>query len=804
MSLTLAEARARANEVTEVSYRLHLDLTEPTSGHFGSRTEVEFVASAPETFLELADATDLAVQVDGVRVDPAYDGQRIALSGLSTDGLATEVVVAARLPYVTHGDGMHTFTDPADGETYVSAYCGMDIAHRVLACFDQNDLKASLSLTVTADPGWSVLGNGRATSLGAGRWTFSTMPTMPVALFVVCAGPWRSVTWEHDGLPCGWHARRSLAAELQRDAPELRATTDGVLDHYAEIFTEPYPFDSCDQVFVPGLNWGAQENPGCVTYRDEMLPRERITDDLRTFRATVIAHEQAHMWFGNLVTMRWFEDTWLQESFADYFGYRVAEDGAGFADALVPHEIGRKPAAYVADERRSTHPVAPLAEDVPDVNAALTNFDSISYAKGSSVLRQLVTWLGDEAFLAGVNDHLTRHRFGNATLEDFVASLDGASDRDVREWVRVWLRTSGFDTVRVARDGDVPVLSREGIRPHRFTVTAYDDRLRPVDSRLVDLGDEPVRLDEWSGAVVVPNGGGETFARVRLDELSWAAVSGHLADVEDPLTRTVLWATAFDLTETGDLDADGFVDLVAAHLPREQHATLVRNVLQHATGRLLPLRVPAGDAAAVVDRLADACRAGLSAAPEEQVAVALTHGLAATSRDAALLHGWLDAGRTETGVALDPGMRWRVMHRLAEIGAADEAVVEAERGRDGSAEADLGAARALAARPTPEAKAAAWDALADDETVSNRMVSALARGLWSPEQTGLVAPYVAAYLERAPGMARRSAAFANVVGWSFPAVALDPAQLELLREALRGDVPTVLRRAWEDELDDRA
>ena len=226
MSLTLAEARARADDVSRVSYRLHLDLTDPTSGRFGSRTEVGFVASAPETFLELADATDLTVQVDGVRVEPAYDGQRIALSGLATGGRPTEVVVTARLPYVTHGDGMHTFTDPADGETYVSAYCGMDIAHRVLACFDQNDLKASLTLTVTADPAWTVLGNGRATSLGAGRWTFSPMPTMPVALFVVCAGPWHSVTWEHDGLPCGWHARRSLAAELDRDAPELRTTTE--------------------------------------------------------------------------------------------------------------------------------------------------------------------------------------------------------------------------------------------------------------------------------------------------------------------------------------------------------------------------------------------------------------------------------------------------------------------------------------------------------------------------------------------------------------------------------------------------
>ena len=663
-SLTLAEARTRVDQVAAPSYDIHLDLTDPAAGTFGSRSTVRFTPTATATFLELADADAVRVTVDGSPLEAAYDAGRIALTGLAP-GVVTEVTVEARLPYVTHGDGMHTFTDPADGETYVSAYCGMDIAHRVFAAFDQNDLKGPLTLSVTADPAWTVLGNGRSTTAGDGHWTFTPTPPVPVALFVVCAGPWHSVTWDHDGLPCGWHARRSLAADLDRDADELRRTTDAVLDHLATLFTEPYPFDSCDQIFVPGLNWGAQENPGCVTYRDELLPRERTSDHLRGFRATVIAHEQAHMWFGNLVTMRWFEDTWLQESFADYLGYRVADDGAGFTGAQARHEISRKPDAYVADERRSTHPVAPLAEEVPDVDAALANFDSISYAKGNSVLRQLATWLGDDAFLAGLNHHLTRHRFGNATLADFLAALDDASDRDVRGWADVWLRTAGFDTVRVARDGEVPVLVREGVRPHRFTVAAYDEQLRPLGQRLVDLADAPVRLDDWPGAVVVPNARGESFVRVRLDEASAQAVRAHLSEVTDDLVRSVLWAAALDLTETGDADAQAHLGLVRRHLPHESDPTVVAGVVSHALRRLVPLRVPAAGAGGAVGQVAATCLAGLEREPAEPIAVAYTEALSVTSADPDLLRTWLTDGRTGWGTTLDPRLRWRVLGRLA-------------------------------------------------------------------------------------------------------------------------------------------
>jgi len=811
VSLTLAEARARAASISDVSYEIDLDLSDHASGTFGCTTTVRFRTRAPETFLELTAATDLTVSVDGVALPAdltgsSYDGRRLRLSGLGGD---TVVTVAARVPYVTDGDGMYLFTDPADGETYASAYCGMDIAQRVFACFDQNDLKATVALSVTADPTWTVVANGRVSDHDAdtGRWRFATTEVFAIPMFVVCAGPWHSRTWEHAGLLFGWHARRSLAAELDRDFEELRGTTTACFDHYATLFTEPMPYDSYDQAFVPGQNWGALESPGCVTYRDELLPRGRVTDLLRSQRGAIIAHEMAHMWFGNLVTMTWWEDTWLQESFADYMGYRVAADGAGFAGVLLQHELLRKPTAYQADERRSTHPVAPEAEDVPDVDAASNNFDAISYSKGNSVLRQLVTWLGDEAFLAGVNAYLGAHRLGNGTLADFMAALDTASDRDVLGWVQAWLRTSGFDTIRVTRDGDVPVVSRDGSRPHRLRLTSYDvgpgAELVERESRLVDVAAEPVRLESWAGLVVVPNSHGETFARVVPDAESWPALLAGLSSIDDDLVRAIVWTTAFDLVHTGRLVVDDFLDLVSRHLPHERHVTAVAAVLTRTLDVVVPHRVPSEAAAAAIDRVADACARGAAATTEDQLRVELTRGLARTSRDTALLRDWLSAGVTDQGVDLDVALRWRVLHRLAEIGALEAEEIEAERAADGTIDGELGAARALAARPTVAAKDAAWAALAEDDQVSNRRFEALTGGLWSPEQAALLAPYVAAYWQVSPGIAeRRGQAFSQVVHRAFPALALTDDQVADLEQALAGDLPSVLRRGWEDRLDD--
>ncbi|WP_028652947.1 aminopeptidase N [Nocardioides halotolerans] len=797
-SLTLAEARARAAQLSEVSYDLEIDLTDTTT--FASRSVVRFASSAPETFLELHHGQDVMVTVNGTVVAAAYDGARIALDGLLTGtGERNEVVVEARLPYVTDGDGMHTFTDPADGERYVSAYVGIDITQRVFACFDQVDLKAPIALRVVADPSWTVVSNGRLVAAQGGAWEFAPTPPIPIDLFVLCAGPWHSRTFEHAGIPMGWHARASLAGELDRELDELRTITEQCFDHYAGLFDEPFPFDTYDQVFVPGLNWGAMENPGCVTYRDELLPRGRTTEVERRDRAMVIAHEMSHMWFGDLVTQTWWEDIWLNESFAEYMGFRVSEEAAGFAGSWVGFQVSHKPRALVADRRRSTHPVAPLPEDVPDVDTASTNFDAISYVKGASALRQLVTWTGDDDFLSGVNAHLTRHRWGNAQLADLIAALDDASPRDVRHWAELWLRRSGHDTIRVERDGDVPVLVRDGVRPHRFLVTAYDDTLVEVGRELVDLHDEPVRLQDWSGRVVVPNAHGETFARLQLDERSWAAVEKHLGAVRDDLARSVLWATAIDAVATRDVSPERYLTLVDRHLPAERHVSLVTAVVEETLAAVVPRRVPATRAVAAHALVAAACRAGLRSGGDP---VAFTGGLARTGRDAEELRRWLAAGRTDHGVPLDPQLRWRVVQRLAALGELDATAIEDERRRDGTSTGDLGAAAARAARPVAAAKEAAWAALTEED-ISNRLFSAVASGLWQAEQAELVAAYLPRYLDAGPRWAARGPAFSAVVGQAFPSFHLDDAQLGLLRDALAGDVPTVLRRAWEDALDDR-
>ena len=807
-SLTLTEARARAAQLSDVAYDVSLDLSDPGRRTFRSCTTVRFRSSGTSTFLELTAGTELTVRVNGVMVDASYDGARILLEHLNsgTGEPPNEVVVDARLPYVTDGEGMHRAVDPADGETYVGAYLGMDIAQKVYACFDQNDLKAPISTSVAADPGWTVLANGLTlvdgAAAGDGRWAFAATPPIPPALFVLAAGPWASRRWEHGGLPFGWHARASLAAELERDIEELRAVTDSCFDHFAGMFDEPYPFDSYDQVFVPGLNWGAQEMPGCVTYRDELLPRGQVPGDVRVLRASVIAHEMSHMWFGDLMTMTWWEDTWLQESFADYMGYRVAADAAGFDGAQVAHEITQKPAAYVADQRRSTHPVAPDPEDVPDVDSAATIFDAISYAKGNSVLRQLATWLGDETFLRGVNTHLTRHRFGNATLADFVDDLDEATDRDVRSWVDVWLRRSGFDTLRVERDGDLPVLHRDGIRPHRVRVTAYDDDLIETQSVLVDVADEPVPLPEFAGRVVVPNAHGETFARIVLDDRSREAVEAGLCGIDDDLVRAVVWTMLFDRAQTRDVSAGAFVDLAARHLPGERSATIVTAVVNHILGRVVPLRLPAAEAAEVLGWVAAACATGLSRATSPELALAFAHGVAAASHDIETLAGWLEAGHVGD-LPLPPALRWRLVRRLAELGAFDAERIEAERRRDPGTDAEVGAAVALASRPAVDAKEAAWTAAADP-AVGNRAFSAHLGGLWSAEQTDLLAPYVERYLLEAPRWAARGQGFAQVVGRARPALALTPAHVALLDEALTADLPTVLHRQWQDWRDDLA
>ncbi|QBX54645.1 aminopeptidase N [Nocardioides seonyuensis] len=801
MSLTLHEARERAALITDVETVVHLDLT--STADFAVEATLTFGCTEPgaSSFLELAGASD--VTLDG---EPApYDGRRIALHDLAA---RNEVRVTARLPYVTDGDSMTVTIDPADGERYVCGFTAMDIAQKVIPCFDQPDLKTTFTVSVTAPSHWTVLANGVLAGREPGEqgdtWLFAPTPRVSSYLFFVAGGPWVSVTWDEPyapapggTLPFGWHARASQERELRRDADELRRITSTCFQHYTSVFDEPYAFGDYQQVFTPGLNWGAMEFPGCVAFRDQLLTQGTPTALDRQYTASVIAHEMAHMWFGDLVTMRWWEDTWLNESFADFMGYDVAGTAAGYTDSWTDAALTRKPTGYAADRRRSTHLIAEDPEKLVDVDTAFANFDMITYAKGNAVLRQLGVWLGED-FLAGVNRHLSAHAFGNATLADFLDALDSSTDRDVRAWADAWLRTTGFDTIHVTRDGDVPVLVREGSRPHRLSVAAYDDSMRLLEAVLVDLADEPVRLKGFAGRVVVPNAGDETFASLRLDDHSWTAVEAGLSDLESPLTRAVLWWTAIDRVQARELDLDRILDLADTHLRPERHPVVLEAVLGFLQALVRRYATPE-QVGGLLERVSGIARAALDSG-DPALAPGASRALAATSHDRDALVAWL--GEHD----VDQEVRWAVVHRLAALG--DDSHVAAEQERDRSVSGHHAALAARAAVPTPEAKAEAWSLLMGG-TLSNHEFTAVASGFWDWEQAALVEPYVERHLTEGLALARESGqAMSRIVGRAgFPWLPLPDAVRRSLRARLAEvleteDVPTVLARTWNDALDD--
>ena len=801
MPLTLSDARARAATVRDVSYRLHLDLGGEEG--FGSRSLVRFAAEpGTSTFLDLQHAHEVRVRLNGTALDPGcYRDERVHLDDLAADN---EVVVEARMPYVTDGDGMNRFVDPADGQVYLGCYGGMDVARRVFACFDQPDLKAPFTVSVTGRPGWTVLSNGTTDGPDhAGTWTFTPTPPMATYLVAVCAGTFASRTWEHAGTRFGWHCRASQAGDLDRDLPQLRLVTEAAFDHYAGRFTEPYAFGAYDQVFVPGHNWGAMETPGCVTFRDELLPPGETDPGLARRRATTVAHEMAHMWFGDLVTFRWWEDTWLNESFADYMGFLVGGLALPGVDAFAEFDVSRKAGGYAADARPSSHPVAPRPEDVPDVDTAFNNFDPISYAKGNSCLRQLAFWLGEETFFRGVDRHLTRHRFGTATLDDLVGTLQSVTDRDVTGWAQAWLRTTGHDTLHVVRgEGTgMPSLRREGTRPHRLRVSGYDrsgDRLVPVWERVVDLGADDVPLP--AADLVVPNSSGDTFAAVALDPGSSDLVHELLAAVPDDHPRTILWATLLDDTAAARLPVAALVGLVERHLPLEGSAVVVEHVLTRAAAAVRSWAEPA-DVPGLLERLAGVAVAMVEGDHPDGAAQSLVGTVVATSRDRALLGRWLADG-SPRGL-LTPVHRWDAIVRLAGLGEDVDALVAEELRTDGSSAGRLAALSAGAAAPDPSAKAAALERFLAEGT-SNRELGALARGLWSAEQRDLVDPLVTAYLDHAPEVALRGQAIALVVGRAAPQFRWTRPQLGALEGALAAPgLPPVLARTWADLLHDQ-
>ncbi|MEU6216059.1 aminopeptidase N [Streptomyces sp. NPDC047022] len=821
--LTRNEAQTRARLLDVHRYDIDLDLTRGEDT-FDSRTIIHFTVrrdqATPDTFVELKPAELRSATLDGHPLDPdTLTENRLPLTGL-TPG-EHELRIDAAMRYSHTGEGMHRFTDPTDGETYVYTQLFMDDVQRVFAAFDQPDLKAAFDLTVKAPQGWSVLANGITTHHGDGTWHAATTPLISTYLVAIAAGPWHSLHTEHRGLPFGIHCRRSLAPHLDTDADELFEITRQCFDRYHEKFEEPYPFDSYDQAFVPEFNDVAMESPGLVTFRDEFVYRSAVTDTQRQTRAMVIAHEMAHMWFGDLVTLQWWDDIWLNESFAEYMGYQTLTEATRFTDTWTDFGITRKAWGYDADQRPSTHPVAPDA--VHDTASALLNFDGISYAKGASALRQLVAWIGEKDFLAGINTHFTRHRFGNATLADFIDSLAGTTERDVHAWADAWLRTTGVDTLTPhlthADNGTTTLtIDHNGTRPHRITIGLYDHDHTPTGTRGLTLR-ERLDLDipqtapqtlAKPPALLLLNDGDLTYAKIRLDPESFQAVRDTLSGLPEPLTRAVVWNALRDAVRDGHLPATTYLETARTHLPHETDLALVEGVLTfattHITDRLLhPHQRPAAQATLtalcrdLIRRTEDGSHPGLRL-------IAVRH-LTDTAAHPDTIAAWLADGTVPGGPELDPELRWRILCRLAVLGATDETAITAELDHDPSATGQEGAARCRAALPDPDAKRRAWQAMFTTDDLSNYLFTATAQGFWQPEQTGLLNEYADRYWTDAPAVAaRRGPTIAALAGRNaFPRYAIDATTLRRGEQCLdEADLTPALRRKLIDELDDLA
>ncbi|MFE2248522.1 aminopeptidase N [Streptomyces lavendulae] len=828
-ALTRNEAQLRAQLLDVHHYAVALDLTTGDET-FDSTTLIRFTArTAGDTFVELKPDELRSATLDGHPLDPAaLDDDRLPLTGL-TEG-PHELRVDARMRYSRTGEGLHRFTDPADGETYVYSQMFMDDVQRVFAAFDQPDLKAVFEFTVTAPAHWSVLANGITTRTGdrdtdgAGIWTSAPTPVISTYLAAVAGGPWHSITTEHAGLPFALHCRRSLAPFLDADADEILSVTTACFDRYHEKFTEPYPFDSYDQAFVPEFNAGAMENPGLVTFRDEFVFRSAVTDTERQTRAMVIAHEMAHMWFGDLVTLAWFDDIWLNESFAEYMGYQTLTEATRFTDTWTEFGVTRKAWGYDADQRPSTHPVAPGPDDVPDTASALLNFDGISYAKGASALRQLVAWLGEKDFLAGINTHFARHKFANASLADFVDSLAAHTDRDVHAWAEIWLRTTGVDTltphIEDVTTGEGPggwtlTVDRHGSRPHRITAGTYtlapDGLLERAELLDLDVpSDEVLSVSGPRPALLVLNDGDLTFAKVRFDDTSLETALRGLSRIPDPLTRAVVWGALRDMVRDGELEPEAYLATAEAHLPEETDLALVQGVLTFARTHVADQYTDPDRRAAALATLGSIARDLLRRTEDGSdpgLRLAAVRALISCSTQPDTIAAWLADGSIAGGPALDPELRWSILARLAVLGAVDEAAVDAALAADPSATGQEGAARCRAALPTPEAKAAAWQRLFHDDTLSNYLFTATAQGFWQPEQADLVREYVPRYYPDAVALAaRRGPAIGQAAGrWAFPAHAVDEANLQAGRTCLEDPaILPLLRRQLVDRLDDLA
>ncbi|MFE9486728.1 aminopeptidase N [Streptomyces sp. NPDC006641] len=784
-NLTREEAQERARLLTVDAYEIDLDLSgAQEGGTYRSVTTVRFdsAEAGAETFIDLIAPAVHEVELNGKALDVAavFRDSRIALPHLVAG--SNELKVVADCAYTNTGEGLHRFVDPVDQQAYLYTQFEVPDARRVFASFEQPDLKATFQFTVKAPAGWTVISNSPTPEPRDDVWSFEPTPRISSYITALIVGPYHSVhsSYEKDGqsVPLGIYCRPSLAEFLDADA--IFDVTRQGFDWFQEKFDYDYPFAKYDQLFVPEFNAGAMENAGAVTIRDQYVFRSKVTDAAYERRAETILHELAHMWFGDLVTMEWWNDLWLNESFATYTSVacQAYAEGSKWPNSWTTFANVEKTWAYRQDQLPSTHPIM---ADIRDLDDVLVNFDGITYAKGASVLKQLVAYVGMDAFFKGVQAYFKAHAFGNTRLSDLLGALEETSGRDLKTWSKAWLETAGINILRPEIETDenghvtsftvlqeAPALpagakGEPTLRPHRIAIGCYDldtaGKLVRTDRIELDVDGTHTTVPFPAGtarpAVILLNDDDLSYAKVRLDEESLRVVTEHLGDFAESLPRALCWASAWDMTRDGELAARDYLALVLAGIGKETDIGVVQS-LHHQVKLALDLYAAPEWREAGLTQWTEATLAHLRAAePGSDHQLAWARAFAATARtpqQTDLLQSLLDGKETVEGLAVDTELRWAFVERLAAAGLLEEDEIAAEYERDRTAAGERHAATARAARPTEEAKAEAWASVVESDTLPNSLQEAVISGFVQTDQRELLAPYAEKFFAAVKGV----------------------------------------------------
>ena len=842
-NITREEATLRSGVVKAGAYRVTVDVTgngvADPERTFTSHTELNFVSQGGSTHLDVIADEIRSATLDGSPLPTdEFDGYRLPLKDL-TEGSHT-IVIDAVCRFSRTGEGLHRFVD-TDGKIYLYSQFETADARRMYATFEQPDQKATFQLTVLAPAHWNVFTNSRSVAgelIGEGIARFEHAPTPVISTYITAlvAGEYHVVRGQITSaaglLPASVACRASMAEFL--DADRILETTQRGFDVFESTFGVPYAFDSYDQIFVPEFNFGAMENAGCVTFRDQYLFRSRVTAREMEARDNTILHELAHMWFGDLVTMRWWDDLWLNESFAEWASHfaadKIAEKYGTGANPWASFSNERKAWAYMQDQLSTTHPIA---ADMSDLEKVEQNFDGITYAKGASVLKLLVSFVGIEAFAKGVGSYFRKHSHGNTTLTDLLSELETASGRDLSWFTGQWLESAGVNTLRAEFEVDeTGTFTRFAIvqtapeawptlRTHRLGIGIYantDNGLERVDYVETDISGERTDVPDLVGRprrdVVLLNDGDLTFAKVRLDEMSRNTLVNGIDRLADPLARAVTWSLFWDSVRDAEIAPQELVSLALQGIGSEKDMAAIATVLAQAaacSGRFMAPELREAANMKLVTGLAGLLKDAEPGSDAQLIIAKTLIGVARSESACELIRGWLQNEEVPTDLAVDTDVRWLIVATLARRGVFGEEEIATELERDNT---NTGAERAAGARaglPTVEAKAEAWRLATADPDIPNETHRSIAMGFISYGQEDVLAPYVDAYAKLAEAISKREdgwdtrgyAAIGAALRWLFPETLATADVVERFRRYLAEGEPTdQVRRLLSERLDE--